>query len=130
MALVTGSDCKLNIGTKDFSDVISNYSLAFTTDTPSYPTLGGTRSLAGTETAKLSITFAYDSTDTNSLFDTLWTATGKSLDFVATAGGSKYSGKAIAVRPSVPANAGQVSEVTVEMGVDGVVTQTPVTPAK
>jgi hypothetical protein len=126
MALVTGSDCKLTIMTKDFSDIIGNFSLSFTTETPSYATLGGTRSLAGTETAKLSVTFAYDSAETNSLFDTLWTAVGKPIDFVATAGASKFTGKAIAVRPSVPANAGAVSEVTVEMGVDGVVSQSPV----
>ena len=74
--------------------------------------------------------FAYDSGDANSLFDTLWTETGKTVDFVAVAGASQFTGKAVAVRPSVPANAGQVSEVSVEMDVDGSVTKAPVPAAK
>ena len=131
MALVTGSDCKLTIGTKDYSDVINNFSLSFSTESTTYDTLGGQRAGAGKEKSKLSVTFAYDSGDaTNSLFDDLWTGTGKSIDFVAIAGASKFTGKAIAVRPSVPANAGQVSEVSVEMDVDGSVTKAPVAAAK
>ena len=130
MALVTGSDCKLTIATKDFSGVINNFSLAFSTESTTYDTLSGQRAGAGKENATLSITFAYDSGETNSLFDTLWTSTGKPIDFVAVAGTSQYTGKAIAVRPSVPANAGQVSEVSLDMDVDGEVTKAPVTASK
>lgn len=130
MALITGSDCKLTIATKDFSNVINNFSLSFTTESTTYDTLGGQRAGAGKENSKLSVTFAYDSGETNSLFDTLWTGVGKSVDFVAVAGSSQFSGKAVGVRPSVPANAGQVSEVSIEMDVDGTVTKAPVTAAK
>lgn len=129
MALVTGSDCKLTIGTKDFSNVVNNFSLSFTTESTTYDTLGGQRAGAGKENAKLSVTFAYDSGGTDSLFDTMWTGAGKSVDFVAIAGTSSFTGKAIGVRPSVPANAGQVSEVSIEMDVDGTVTKAAVTPA-
>lgn len=130
MALVTGSDCKLTIGSKDFSSVINNFALSFSTESTTYDTLAGQRAGAGKENSKLSVTFAYDSGDANSLFDTLWTGTGKSVDFVAVAGVSQFTGKAIAVRPSVPANAGQVSEVSIEMDVDGTVTKAPVTASK
>ena len=127
MALVTGSDCKLSIGTKDFSNIINNFSLSFTAESTTYDTLGGQRAGAGKENSKLSVTFAYDSGVVDSLFDTMWLNHGKSIDFVAIAGLSKFSGKAIGVRPSVPANAGQVSEVTIEMDVDGLVVKTAVT---
>lgn len=130
MALVTGSDCKLTIGTKDYSDVINNFALTFSTESTTYDTLGGQRAGAGKENSKLSVTFAYDSGDTNSLFDDLWTGVGKSIDFVAIAGASKFTGKAIAVRPSVPANAGSVSEVSVEMDVDGSVAKAAVAAGK
>lgn len=130
MALITGSDCKLTVGAKDFSTVINSFSLSFSTESTTYDTLAGQRAGAGKESSTLSITFAYDSGDANSLFDTLWTETGKTVDFVAVAGASQFTGKAVAVRPSVPANAGQVSEVSVEMDVDGSVTKAPVPAAK
>lgn len=126
MALVTGSDCKLTVGTKDFSNVINSFALSFTTESTTYDTLAGQRAGAGKENAKLSVTFAYDSGEANSLFDSLWTNAGKTLAFEATAGTSKFTGNVVGVRPSVPANAGQVSEVNVEMDVDGTVTKASV----
>lgn len=123
MALITGSDCGLTIDTKDYGDVVNSFELTFTTDSLTYDTLKGQKAGPGKETAKLSITFAYDSGSPDSLFDAMWSAVGKDVAFIATAGGSTYSGKAIAVRPSVPAKAGQVSEVTVDMDVDGQVTK-------
>jgi len=66
------------------------------------------------------VTFAYDSGETPSLFDALWTGAGQTIAYVATAGASTYTGNAIAVRPSVPAAAGSIVEVTVELGLDGI----------
>lgn len=123
MALITGSDCGLTIGAKDYGDVVSSFELTFTTDSLTYDTLKGQKAGPGKESAKLSVTFAYDSGTATSLFDALWDQVGKDVAFVATAGQSTYSGNAIAVRPSVPAKAGEVSEVTVEMDVDGQVTK-------
>jgi hypothetical protein len=130
MALITGSDCALTIDAKDYGDVVNKFDLSFTTDSLTYDTLKGQKAGPGKETAKLSITFAYDSGAASSLFDTLWTGRGKDVAFVATVGASTYTGKAIAVRPSVPANAGAVSEVTVDMDVDGEVVQGKVAAAK
>lgn len=126
MALVTGSDCKLTVATKDFSTVINSFALSFSTESTTYDTLAGQRAGAGKESSTLSITFAYDSGETDSLFDTLWTNTGKTIEFTAIAGGTQFKGKAVAVRPSVPANAGQVSEVSLDMDVDGSITKEPV----
>lgn len=123
MAIITGSDCGLTIASKDYGNVVNNYELTFSTDSLTYDTLKGQKAGPGKESAKLSITFAYDSGATDSLFDALWTNVGKSVAFVATAGASTYTGNVIAVRPSVPAKAGEVSEVTVDMDVDGQVTQ-------
>lgn len=123
MALITGSDCSLTIATKDYGDVVSSYELAFSTDSLTYDTLKGQKAGPGKESAKLTVTFAYDSGNSDSLFDALWTNVGKDVAFVAVAGDSSFSGNVIAVRPSVPARAGEVSEVTVEMDVNGQVTK-------
>lgn len=123
MAIITGSDCGLTINQKDYGDVVSSFELTSTTDSLTYPTLKGQKAGPGKESAKLSVTFAYDSGATDSLFDALWSNVGKDVAFVATAGQSTFSGNVIAVRPSVPAKAGEVSEVTVEMDVDGQITK-------
>ena len=130
MALVTGSDCALTIDAKDYGDVVASFELAFTATSTTYDTLKGQKAGAGKESAKITVVFAYDSGETTSLFDALWKAVGKDVAFVATAGKSTYTGKAIAVRPSVPAKAGEVSEVTVEMDVDGEVVQAAVAGGK
>ena len=119
MAIITGSDCGLTINAKDYGDVVNNFELTFSTDSLTYDTLKGQKAGPGKESGKLSVTFAYDSGATDSLFDALWSNVGKDVAFVATAGGSTFTGNVIAVRPSVPAKAGEVSEVTVEMDVDG-----------
>jgi hypothetical protein len=120
MSLVTGRECSLTVGTKKYDTVVNGFELAFDTESLTYDTLSGPRAAGGKETGTLSITFAYDSTETDSLFDALWAGAGTALDYVAKAGGSDFTGKAIAVRPSVPAKAGEVSEVTVELPLDGI----------
>lgn len=125
MALITGSDCALTIATKDYGDVVSAFELTSTTESLTYDTLKGQKAGPGKESSKLSVTFAYDSGDSNSLFDALWSNSGKDVAFSATAGGTVFSGNVIAVKPSVPAKAGEVSEVTVEMDVDGPITKAP-----
>lgn len=132
MALVTGRECSLKIGdgagAVEFDDVVNSFELAFDMTALTYDTLAGPRAAGGSESGTLSITFAYDSGETSSLFDDLWDAAGQSIGYVAIAGSSTYTGQAIAVRPSVPAKAGEVSEVTVELALDGIPTKAAVTP--
>jgi hypothetical protein len=129
MALVTGRECSLKIGPTatavTFDDVVNSFELAFDSTTLTYDTLAGPRAAGGSESGTLSITFAYDSGETSSLFDQLWDAAGDPIDYEATAGSSTYSGTAIGARPSVPAKAGEVSEVTVELALDGIPTKAP-----
>lgn len=120
MALVTGRECSLTVATKVFDNVVNSFELAFDTTALTYDTLAGPRAAGGSESGTLTITFAYDAGDTDSLFDTLWTQAGQGIDYVAKAGGQTFTGTAIAVRPSVPAKAGEVSEVSVELALDGI----------
>jgi hypothetical protein len=122
MALVTGRECSLKVGTPatPFDDVVNSFELTFDQTSLTYDTLAGPRAAGGSESGTLSITFAYDSGETASLFDELWDAAGDPIAYEAKAGGSVYSGTAIGVRPSVPAKAGEVSEVTVELPLDGI----------
>jgi hypothetical protein len=126
MALVTGRDCDLTIGTKAYAGVVSSFALDFDSESLEYATLGGTLAGAGSETGTLTITFAYDSGDTpNSLFDDLWTAAaaGQKVAYVAKVGKSTFSGNAIAKRPSAQADAENPSETVVEMTLDGMPTK-------
>lgn len=123
MALVTGKDCSLSVGAQVYDNVVNNFELSYDTTNLEYQTLAGPRAAGGSETGSLSITFAYDSTDTDSLYDALWDAAGTSIAYEATVGGSKYSGNAIAVRPGASAKAGEISEVTVELALDGMPTK-------
>lgn len=123
MALVVGTDCSLSVGSKVFDNVVNSFELSFDTSSITYDTLAGPRAAGGSESGELSITFAYDSTETNSLFDDLWAAAGTTITYVATVGGSTFSGNAIAVRPSAPATAGSVSEVQVALPLDGIPTK-------
>jgi hypothetical protein len=123
MALITGKDCDLKIATKSYSGVVNKFELKFDMSSVSYQTLTGPLAAGGTETGTLDITFAYDSGTTDSLFDALWDASGKPLDYIAKIGDSIYTGKAIAVRPGANAEAGAVSEVTVSMNLDGIPTK-------
>lgn len=120
MALVTGKDCDLTIGSKSYAGVVNKFELAFEMSSVSYQTLKGPLAAGGSETGTLSITFAYDSGETDSLYDALWTAAGKDVTYVATIGSSTYTGKAIAVRPGANATAGEISEVDVEMNLNGI----------
>jgi hypothetical protein len=123
MALITGKDCDLTVATKDYKDVVNSFEISFDTTALEYQTLGGPRSAGGSETGKLSITFAYDAGDADSLYDALWTAAGTTIAYVATVGGATFTGNAIAVRPSAPPKAGEISEVTVELTLDGIPTK-------
>lgn len=126
MALVTGTDCDLTVATQSYEDSVNSFELAFDTEKLEYQTLGGTRAAGGTESGTLTITAAYDSDETPSLFDALWTAAGSTIAYVATVGGSKFTGNAIAVRPSAIATAGEVSEFTVALTLDGIPTKAAV----
>ena len=121
--LVTGKDCSLSVGAKVYDNVVNSFELSFDTTSLEYQTLAGPRAAGGSETGTLSITFAYDSHDTDSLFDALWAASGSSVAYVATVGGSTYTGNAIAVRPGATAKAGEISEVSVELSLDGMPTK-------
>jgi hypothetical protein len=120
MALVTGRDCSLTIGTKKYDDVVNSFELAFSADTLEYQTLAGPRAAGGSESGELSVTFAYDGDETNSLFSDLWNGAGTKIAFVAKVGAKEFTGHAIAVRPSVPAKAGEISEVEVTLPLDGI----------
>ena len=120
MALVTGSDCSLDIGGTTYDNVTNGFELSFSTDSITYDTLAGPRAAGGSESGELSITFAYDAEETSSLFDALWNGAGNTVAYVATVGGSTYTGNAIAVRPSAPAKAGEISEVEVTLPLDGI----------
>lgn len=126
MALITGYDCSITIGSNTFDDVVASFELSFDTETLTYNVLSGPRAAGGSESGTLNLTFAYDSGDTPSLFDDLWTNAGDPITYEATAGSSKFTGSAIAVRPGIPATAGSIVEVSVELGLDGMPTQAPV----
>lgn len=122
MALVTGRECSLKVGNPGvaFDDVVNSFELAFETSSLTYDTLAGPRAAGGSESGTLTITFAYDAGETSSLFDKLWDDAGDPIEYEAKAGGQTFTGTAIAVRPSVPAKAGEVSEVSVELPLDGI----------
>lgn len=124
MALITGKDCDLKIGSgvaaKSYSGVVNKFDLKFDQSSVSYQTLTGPLAAGGTESGTLDITFAYDSGSTDSLFDALWDNSGKSIEYIAKIGDTTYTGKAIAVRPGANAEAGAVSEVSVSLNLDGI----------
>ena len=120
--LYTGSDCDLTVAGTSYKDVVASFELAFTAEAAEYNTLGGNWALPGSESGTLSVTFAYDTGNTNSLFTALWTAAsnGTNVSFVATDGNTTFTGEAVAARPGVNAVAGQVSEVNVQMTLNGI----------
>jgi hypothetical protein len=128
MAIVTGKDCLLSIGTKAYEGVVNSFELAFDSTAVEYQTLDGPIAGPGSETGTLTITFAYDSGETNSLFDDLWSAAedGDPVTYTATVGKSTFSGDAVAKRPNANATAGEVSEVSVSMSLDGMPTKAAV----
>jgi hypothetical protein len=130
MAIVTGKNCTIKIGTKAYEGVVNNYELAFETTATEYQTLDGPLAGPGSETGTLTIVWAYDSGETNSLFDDIWTAAdaGTPVAYEAKVGRSKFTGNAVAARPNVPADAEGVSECTVELALDGIPTKAAATP--
>jgi hypothetical protein len=122
MTLVTGKNCDITIGTKDYKGVTNSFELAFDSTAVEYQTLAGPLAGPGGETGTLSLTWAYDSGETDSLFDDLWTAVdaGTEISYVATVGKSTFTGKSVAKRPNAPANADGVSECSVEMALNGI----------
>lgn len=128
MALITGKDCSLSIGAITFDDAVNSFEITFEQSSVEYQTLAGPKAGPGSETGSLSITFAYDADETNSLFQKLWDATeaGTPVAYIATVGASTFTGEAVAVRPNVPATAGEVSEVSVELPLDGIPVMAPV----
>ena len=125
MALVTGSDCSLTVGGSVYDDVVQSFALNFTTDTLEYPTLKGPRAAGGSESGELEIQFAYDHDEASSLHKALWEAANTTIAYAATVGATTYSGNCIAVRPSATANAGEISEQSVTLPLDGIPTPAP-----
>lgn len=125
MALVTGRDCELTVGAKAYAAVVNRFELSFDSDTQTYQTLAGPVAVGGSESGTLSVTFAYDSGQTDSLFDALWTAAdaGTNVQYVATVGSSTFTGEAVPKRPNAAANAGEVSEVSVDLTLSGMPTK-------
>lgn len=125
-SIITGKDCSLSVGGKDFSTVINSFALKFDQTKVEYNVLkDGPLAAGGSESGTLSITYAYDgqaTTPADSLHHALWNAAGTSVAFIAQYGTDTYTGKAIAVRPGANATAGEVAEVTVEMALDGMPT--------
>ena len=124
--LITGYDCSITVGETVFDDVVASFELSFDTESLTYNVLSGPRAAGGSESGSLNLTWAYDSGETPSLYDSLWTAKGTPITYVATAGNSTYTGTAIAVRPGLPATAGSIVECSVELALDGMPVQAPV----
>ena len=124
--LITGYDCSITVGDTVFDDVVASFELSFDTESLTYNVLSGPRAAGGSESGSLNLTWAYDSGETPSLYDALWTAKGTAIAYVATAGNSTYTGTAIAVRPGLPATAGSIVECSVELALDGMPVQAPV----
>ena len=123
MALITGSDCSLDLGGTVYDNVINGFELTFDSETLTYDTLAGPRAAGGSESGELTVTWAYDATEIESLFDDLWSGAGTTITYVATVGGATFTGNAIAVRPSAPAKAREISEVSVTLPLDGIPTK-------
>jgi hypothetical protein len=122
MSLITGKDCDITIATKSHKGVVNNFELAFEQDSVEYATLAGPLAGPGSETGTLTLTWAYDSGETTSLFDDLWAATdaGTPIAYVATVGKSTFTGNAVAKRPNAPADAEGPSECSVELSLNGI----------
>ena len=120
--LISGKDCKLKIGSTEFSDIINSFEVTFDSTSAEYQTLTDTYTVGGAETGTLVISFANDIDDPSGLFQTLWAAVGTNLSYEAVAGTQALSGDAIAVRPGLTATAGEVSSIQVTMPLNGMPT--------
>jgi len=126
-SIITGSDCTLTIDGEDYSCTINQYTLSFDTSAAEYQTLCGPIAGKGTETGTLDVTAAFDAGETPSLFDALWAAadSGANVSYVAVLGTTSFAGDAVPARPDVNATAGEVSEFTSSMALNGIPTKTP-----
>ncbi len=124
-SVITGSDCTLTINSKDYSCTINAYTLTFDTSAAEYQTLCGPVAGKGTETGTLDVTAAFDAGESDSLFDALWAAadSGTDINYVADLGGVTFTGAAVPARPDVNATAGEVSEFTSSMALNGIPTK-------
>jgi len=120
--LISGKDCKLKIGSTEFSDIINSFEVTFDSTSAEYQTLTDTYTVGGAETGTLVISFANDIDDAQGLFQTLWSAVGTNISYEAVAGTQALTGEAIAVRPGLSATAGEVSSIQVTMPLNGMPT--------
>jgi hypothetical protein len=125
-SIITGSDCTLTIDDVDYSCTINAYTLSFDTSAAEYQTLCGPVAGKGTETGTLDVTAAFDAGETASLFDALWAAadTGANITYAAVLGTTTFTGQAVPARPDVNATAGEVSEFSSSMALNGIPTKT------
>jgi hypothetical protein len=125
-SIITGSDCTLTIDSVDYSCTINAYTLSFDTSAAEYQTLCGPVAGKGTETGTLDVTAAFDAGEDESLFDALWAAadSGANITYSAVLGSTTFSGQAVPARPDVNATAGEVSEFSSSMALNGIPTKT------
>jgi hypothetical protein len=125
-SIITGSDCTLTIDDVDYSCTINAYTLSFDTSAAEYQTLCGPVAGKGTETGTLDVTAAFDAGETASLFDALWAAadSGANITYAAVLGTTTFTGQAVPARPDVNATAGEVSEFSSSMALNGIPTKT------
>ena len=125
-SIITGSDCTLTIDDVDYSCTINAYTLSFDTSAAEYQTLCGPVAGKGTETGTLDVTAAFDAGESASLFDALWAAadSGANITYSAVLGTTTFSGQAVPARPDVNATAGEVSEFSSSMALNGIPTKT------
>lgn len=121
-SIITGSDCTLTIDSVDYSCTINSYTLSFDTSAAEYQTLCGPVAGKGTETGTLDVTAAFDAGETESLFDALWAAadSGANITYAAQLGTTTFTGQAVPARPDVNATAGEVSEFSSSMALNGI----------
>jgi hypothetical protein len=130
MALVTGKNCLIKIGdgasAKSYEHVTNKYELSFDSNAVEYATLAGPLAGPGSESGTMDLTWAYDSGETPSLFDDLWTAAdaGTPVKYEVTVGKSVFKGECVAARPNIPADASNPSESSVSMKLNGIPVKT------
>ena len=118
--IINSNDCTLTIDGVDYTCQITDASLASSESGAStFSTLCGDFGSAGGTSWSLSISFAYDSGATQSLFDALWDNDGSTAAFVlsaaASAPGSTFTGEVTLVATGMQISAGQVVTCDVEL---------------
>jgi len=114
MAMIQNSnDCTLTIDGVDYTCQITDASLsASQSGATTFSTLCGDHGDTGGTSWSLSISFAYDSGASESLFDALWDNDGTTAAFVlsaaATQPGSTFAGEVTLVATGMQISAGQV----------------------